>query len=106
MVTLRQPKLGEATTAFYDLGKLRNATELVLSTPRVGFFTTPAFFANWPTNTSNQARVTMNQTLIVALGAAVDGTDPRTVQAATAEAVIPMPAAFRNSRRFMAFPSV
>ena len=46
--------------------------------PRVGFFTTPAFFANWQTNTSNQMRVTINQTLIVALGAAVDGTDPTT----------------------------
>jgi hypothetical protein len=30
--------------------------------------TTPAFFANWPTNTSNLARVTINQALIVGLG--------------------------------------
>ena len=52
--------------------------ELVLSIPRVGFFGTPAFFANWQTNTSNQMRVTMNQTLIVALGASVDGTDDTT----------------------------
>ena len=44
-------------------------TELVLATPRVGFMTTPAFFANWPTNTSNSYRVTTNQALIVALGA-------------------------------------
>jgi hypothetical protein len=78
MVTLRAPKGGEAVTRFYDLPALRAATELVLSVPRVGFFSTPAFFANWQTNTSNQARVTMNQTLIVALGAQVDGTD-RTV---------------------------
>ena len=78
MVTIRQPKAGEKTTAFYDLPTFRDpaTTELVLATPRVGFFTTPAFFANWQTNMSNQARVTMNQTLIVALGAAVDGTDP------------------------------
>src|SRR6516162_9489579 len=34
--------------------------------------TTPAFFANWPTNTSNQARATTNQTMIVALGLAFD----------------------------------
>jgi len=60
---------------FYDLPALRPADELVLSIPRVGFFTTPAFFANWQTNISNQMRVTMNQTLIVALGAQVDGTD-------------------------------
>jgi hypothetical protein len=76
LVTIRQPKASEAVTAFYDLPKLRGATELVLSIPRVGFFSSPAFFANWQTNTSNQMRVTMNQTLIVALGSAVDGTDP------------------------------
>jgi hypothetical protein len=75
MVTLRQPQAGEPVTQFYDLPKLRSATELVLSIPRVGFFTTPAFFANWQTNISNQARVTLNQTLVVALGSTVDGTD-------------------------------
>ena len=75
MVTIRQPQAGEAPTKFYDLPALRNASELVLTIPRVGFFTTPAFFANWQTNTSNQARVTINQTLIVALGAQVDGSD-------------------------------
>jgi len=75
MVTIRAPKVGEAVTPFWDLPSLRTATELVLSIPRTGFFSTPAFFANWQTNTSNQMRVTLNQTLIVALGAAVDGTD-------------------------------
>ena len=75
MVTIRAPKAGEAVTPFCDLPSLRTATELVLSIPRTGFFSTPAFFANWQTNTSNQMRVTLNQTLIVALGAAVDGTD-------------------------------
>jgi hypothetical protein len=73
LVTIRPPKGPEAVTPFYDLPALRAATELVLSSPRVGFFSTPAFFANWQTNTSNQMRVTMNQTLIVALGAQVDG---------------------------------
>jgi hypothetical protein len=76
MVTIRPPATGEATTTFYDLPALRAAKTLVLSIPRVGFFSTPAFFANWPTNESNQMRVTMNQALIVALGSAVDGTDP------------------------------
>jgi hypothetical protein len=76
MVSVRKPKAGEKTTAFWDLATLRTADELVLEIPRVGFFSTPAFFANWQTNTSNQMRVTMNQTLIVALGAQVDGTDP------------------------------
>ncbi|MES1204964.1 MAG: hypothetical protein ABUS79_03420 [Pseudomonadota bacterium] len=76
MVTVRAPAAGEPTTAFYDLPSLRDATTLALSVPRVGFFSTPAFFANWQTNTSNQMRVTMNQALIVALGSAVDGSDP------------------------------
>ena len=75
MVTTRAPKAGEPTTSFYDLPKLRAGAELVLRVPRVGFFSTPAFFANWQTNTSNQMRVTMNQSLIVGLGAAVDGSD-------------------------------
>ncbi len=75
LVDLRTPTSGEAVTAFYDLPSLRKATELVLSIPRLGFFTTPAFFANWQTNISNQMRVTLNQSLIVALGAQVDGTD-------------------------------
>ncbi len=76
MVTVRRPRAGETATAFWDLATLRNANELVLEVPRVGFFSTPAFFATWQTNTSNQMRVTMNQSLIVALGAQVDGTDP------------------------------
>ena len=75
MVKLRLPAAGEATSLFYDLPALRSASELVLSIPRVGFFSTPAFFANWQTNISNQMRVTLNQTLIVALGTSVDGTD-------------------------------
>jgi hypothetical protein len=75
MVTIRQAAQGEATTPFYDLPGLRATDELVLDIPRVGFFSTPAFFANWQTNISNQMRVTLNQTLIVALGASVDGTD-------------------------------
>jgi hypothetical protein len=75
LVTIRPPKGTEARTVFYDLPKLRTATELVVTTPRVGFFSTPAFFANWPTNSSNQMRVTVNQALIVATGAAIDGTD-------------------------------
>jgi hypothetical protein len=76
LVTLRPPKAGEATSTFYNLPALRAATELVLKTPKLGFFSTPAFGANWPTNTSNQMRVTLNQTLIVGTGAAIDGTDP------------------------------
>ncbi len=72
MVKIRQPKAAEATSLFYDLKTMRSSEELVLRVPRVGFFSTPAFFANWATNASNQARVTMNQTLIVALGRSFD----------------------------------
>jgi hypothetical protein len=78
MVTLRPPNQGEATATFYDLPTLRTSTTLVLKLPRVGFFSTPAFAANWPTNTSNTMRVTMNQSFIVALGSMVDGTDTTT----------------------------
>jgi len=79
LVTLRAPAAAEVTSTFYDLPALRLATELVLTIPRQGFFSTPAFFANWQTNTSNQMRVTLNQSLIVALGASVDGTDATAV---------------------------
>ena len=78
MVTIVPPAAGQATTAFYDLPTLRTANQLVLRMPRVGFFSTPAFFANWQTNDSNTMRVTMNQTFIVALGSMVDGTDTTT----------------------------
>jgi hypothetical protein len=73
-VTMRAPGASEAPTAFWDLPTLRNSGEVVVTLPRTGFFTTPAFFANWPTNSSNQSRVSMNQTLIVALGKSFDGT--------------------------------
>jgi hypothetical protein len=81
LVTIRLPMAGETPTWFYDLQTLRSigtpqsTADLVLRIPRIGFFTTPAFFANWQTNTSNVMRVTTNQALIVATGAAVDGTD-------------------------------
>jgi len=81
LVTMRAPKAApaggtaEATTAFYDLAKLRAAKEMVVNVPRIGFFSTPAFFANWSTNTSNLYRVTMNQTLIVALNHSFDGSN-------------------------------
>ncbi len=75
-ITVRQPNPGETPTWFYDLTTLRNKTHaLVLHRPYVGFFTTPAFFANWMTNASNTMRVTMNQTFIVATGTQVDGSD-------------------------------
>jgi hypothetical protein len=78
MITIRAPRPGEATTSFYALPSLRTADELVLNVPRVGFFSTLSFFGQWSTNTSNQARVTINQTLIVSLGQPVDLSNPTT----------------------------
>ena len=72
MVTIRPPAAGEATTPLYDLPAMRAGRDLVLNVPRASFFTTPAFAARWPTNDDNQHRVTINQTLIVALGRPVD----------------------------------
>ena len=77
-VTVREAKEGEALTPFYDLPTLRAANEIVVRTPRVGFFSTPAFFANWPTNNSNQHRDTLNQALIVGLGRSINPVDKGT----------------------------
>lgn len=75
MVTVRRPQSGEAPTSYLDPFAIEGSDELVVSTRRVGFFTTPAFFSLWQTNVDNDARVTANQTLITALGAAFDGDD-------------------------------
>jgi hypothetical protein len=75
LVTLRPARAGERTLRFYDLPRLRAAKELALSLPRIGFFSTPAFFANWQTNVSNQMRVTLHQALIVATGRSIEPTD-------------------------------
>ena len=78
MVTVSRPSTGQGTTTFFDIPMLRTSNTLVLNIPRVGYFSTPAYFANWQTNTSNMDRVTANQALIVATGAQVDGTDSTT----------------------------
>jgi hypothetical protein len=77
-VTVRVAKAGDKLTPFYDLPALRMADEIVVRTPRVGYFSTPAFFANWPTNNSNQHRDTLNQALIVALGRSINPVDKGT----------------------------
>ncbi len=76
MVTMNVAPAGSSSSAdpsFYEITRLRNASALTLHTQRLGFFGTLAFAANWPTNADNSARVTANQALIVALGAAVGG---------------------------------
>jgi hypothetical protein len=75
MVTIRRPTGTESTSRSYDVTGFRTASQLVLATPKIGFFSTPAFHANWPTNDSNQMRVTVNQAMIVATGRQFDGLD-------------------------------
>lgn len=77
-VTVRAPMAGEKLTPFYDLKTLRTKNEIVTRMPRVGFFTTPAFFANWQTNKSNEVRNAMNQTLVVAIGKSINPVDKGT----------------------------
>ena len=74
-VTVRVAAQGQKLTPFYDLPTLRGASELVVRTARVGFFSTPAFFANWTTNNSNQHRDTLNQALIVGIGRSINPVD-------------------------------
>ncbi|HMI85999.1 MAG TPA: hypothetical protein VK550_18010 [Polyangiaceae bacterium] len=77
-VTVRVAKAGEKLTPFYDLPALRQTNEIVVRMPRVGYFSTPAFFANWTTNNSNQHRDTLNQALIVGVGRSINPVDKGT----------------------------
>ncbi len=63
------------TPNFFDIIKIRAANAMSLHTQRIGYFGTMAFDANWGTNTSNEARVTANQSLIVAIGESILGED-------------------------------
>jgi hypothetical protein len=77
MVTLNPTSAGTPNTTpiFFDILKLRAANAMNIHTPRIGFFGTMAFDANWGTNASNEARVTANQSLIVATGMSILGED-------------------------------
>jgi hypothetical protein len=77
-VTVTVAKPGDKLIPFYDLPTLRGANEISVRTPRVGYFSTPAFFANWATNNSNQHRDTLNQALIVGLGRSINPVDKGT----------------------------
>jgi hypothetical protein len=80
MVTIHQAKSMAEQTRFFDVAGNRASSTLGLFEQRVGYFTTPAFLSQYPTNISNQARVTINQTMIVGLGRSFDGVDPVTVK--------------------------
>jgi hypothetical protein len=79
MVTLQPVSATATETRFFDIAGNRASSTLTLYSQRVGYFTTPSFFAQYPTNLSNQARATINQTMIIGLGQAFDGSDPMTV---------------------------
>jgi hypothetical protein len=70
-VTLMQsdvPAVWENTSEFtLQLRSIPENGELLLRYPRVGFFSSPVFLNTWETNDDNDFRLTMSQTLIVAL---------------------------------------
>ena len=80
MVTATKATTQAEQTRFFDLAGNRASTTIALYAPPVGYFTTPSFLSQYPTNISNQARATINQTMIVGLGQSFDGTDPITVK--------------------------
>ena len=80
MVTIQKPSSPTAQTRFFDVVGNRAISTLNIYEPRVGYFMTPAFLSQYPTNISNQARGVINQTMIVGLGQAFDGTNPITNQ--------------------------
>ena len=73
MVKVNRAGDADTPTLFYDVENLRSSTDMTLHTPRVGFFTSPGFLSTWPNNEDNAARVTINQTLIVALNKSFEG---------------------------------
>lgn len=75
LVTIRRPTGDEPVDSWLDLPAMRQRSTLVLDTPRVGFFTTPAFTGTWLTNDSNSFRLNLNQALIVALGQSFEEED-------------------------------
>ena len=59
-----------------ELRDIPDGGSTTVRSPRIGFFTTPAFYQNWLTNPDNQFRVTVNQALLVALGMTFTEGDP------------------------------
>lgn len=57
---------------------LRHGDRVSFGIPRVGFFSSPAFLAKWPTNQENQFRVTTSQALLAGLNEPFDAADPTT----------------------------
>ncbi len=58
-----------------ELRAVPDGGAVTLRAPRLGFFTSPAFFQTWETNVDNEFRVTLNQAMIVATGRAFSAGD-------------------------------
>lgn len=86
MVTIERASATAPGTRFFDIVGNRASNKLTLYQQRVGYFSTPSFFGQYPTNLSNQARATINQTMIVGLGQAFDGSDAITLTDAPGQA--------------------
>ncbi len=70
------PAQYENSSAFANqLRSIPDGGSLALRFPRVGFFSSPAFFEMWATNIDNLFRVTASQTLIAALDASFNPSD-------------------------------
>lgn len=80
MVTIQPVSSTAPQTRFFDVAGNRASSTLTLFEERVGYFTTPSFFSQYPTNISNQARGVINQTMIIGLGQAFDGSDAITTK--------------------------
>ena len=75
LVTIRKPNANENPSLFMNLPALRGSKELVLLSDQAGYLSTLAFLYKWPTNASNQHRVTLNQGLIIGLDSTFAPTD-------------------------------
>ena len=87
---------------FYDVLTLRNADTVLTRLPRVGFFTTNAFFENWQTNEDNQFRVAVNQSLLTGLHmtfASSEPTEPLNLEAIDESHTADMPTCYGCHRQ-------
>jgi hypothetical protein len=75
-VNVRAPKTNENPTYFWNLKSLRTASEIVTPGPRVGYFTTPAYFTHWRATPGNSMRLQTNQALIIGLEISLVSREP------------------------------
>lgn len=70
------PAAYENTAGFVQgLRNIADGGSFALQFPRVGFFSSPVFLNAWQTNADNQFRLTINQTMMIALGKTFEPSD-------------------------------